>query len=44
MPFITFIYLQGWKKIPTYSSDNETKCFDFYKNYDGEIYINGKSL
>jgi hypothetical protein len=28
--------------IPTYSSDNEIKCFDFYKDYDKKIYINGK--
>ena len=28
--------------IPTYSTDNEIKCFDFYYNYDDKIYINGK--
>ena len=28
--------------IPTYSSDNEIKCFDFYYTYENEIYINGK--
>jgi hypothetical protein len=30
--------------IPTYSSDNEIKCFDFYKDYDKKIYINGKII
>lgn len=30
--------------IPTYSTNNEIKCFDFYKNYDGQIYINGKMI
>ena len=30
--------------IPTYSTDNEIKCFDFYYNYDNKIYINGKLM
>jgi hypothetical protein len=30
--------------IPTYSSNNEIKCFDFYYDYDNNIYINGKLL
>ena len=30
--------------IPSYSSDNEIKCFDFYYNYDNKIYINGKLI
>jgi hypothetical protein len=30
--------------IPTYSTDNEIKCFDFYCNYDDKIYINGKLI
>ena len=30
--------------IPTYSTNNEIKCFDFYKTYDGLIYINGKII
>ena len=30
--------------IPTYSTDNEIKCFDFYKNYDDQTYINGKMI
>jgi hypothetical protein len=29
---------------PTYSTNNEIKCFDFYKNYDEKIYINGKLI
>ena len=29
--------------IPTYSSDNEIKCFDFYYSYD-KIYINGNVI
>ena len=27
-----------------YSTDNEIKCFDFYYNYDKQIYINGKLI
>jgi hypothetical protein len=30
--------------IPTYSSDNEIKCFDFYYDYNDKIYINGKLI
>jgi Zn-dependent M28 family amino/carboxypeptidase len=30
--------------IPTYSSDNEIKCFDFYRDYDKKLYINGKVI
>jgi hypothetical protein len=30
--------------IPTYSTDNEIKCFDFYCSYDNKIYINGKLI
>ena len=30
--------------IPTYSTDNEIKCFDFYYNYNNKIYINGKLI
>lgn len=30
--------------IPTYSTDNEIKCFDFYCGYDNKIYINGKLI
>jgi len=29
---------------PTYSTNNEIQCFDFYKNYDEKIYINGKLI
>lgn len=29
---------------PTYSTNNEIECFDFYKNYDEQIYINGKLI
>ena len=30
--------------IPTYSTDDEIKCFDFYyENYD-KIYVNGKRI
>lgn len=31
------------KIIPTYSTDNEKKCFDFYYYYD-KLYINGKLI
>lgn len=30
--------------IPTYSTDNEIKCFDFYCSHDNKIYINGKLI
>jgi len=30
--------------IPTYSTDNEIKCFDFYYNDDNTMYINGKLI
>ena len=30
--------------IPTYSSNNEIKCFNFYHDYDKKIYINGKII
>ncbi len=29
---------------PIYSTNNEIQCFDFYKNYDEKIYINGKLI
>ncbi len=32
------------KFIPTYSSENEMKCFDYYHDYDDKIYINGKKI
>lgn len=30
--------------VPIYSTSAEIKCFDFYKTYDGNIYVNGKKL
>ena len=30
--------------IPTYSSEDEIKCFDFYYDYNDKIYINGKLI
>lgn len=30
--------------VPTYSSNNEIKCFNFYYDYDNKIYINGKLI
>jgi hypothetical protein len=32
------------KFIPTHSSENEMKCFDFYHDYDDKIYVNGKKI
>jgi len=32
------------KYIPTFSTNDEIKCFDFYKKYDGNIYVNGKMI
>ncbi len=28
--------------VPAYSTENEIKCFDFYRTYDKKIYINGR--
>jgi hypothetical protein len=30
--------------IPTFSTNDEIKCFDFYRNYHGQIYVNGKII
>ena len=30
--------------IPTYSTDDEIQCFDFYYNCDNKIYINGELI
>jgi len=30
--------------VPTFSTNDEPGCFDFYKNFEGEIYINGKVI
>lgn len=30
--------------VPTYSTENEIKCFDFYRTHDNKIYINGKII
>ena len=30
--------------IPTYSTNNEIRCFDFYHDYNNKIYINGKLI
>jgi hypothetical protein len=32
------------EETPTYSTNNEIQCFDFYKSYDEKIYINGKLI
>ena len=41
---IGILSLSANEIIPTYSTNDEIKCFDFYKNYDGQIYINGKNI
>lgn len=41
---IGILSLSANKIIPTYSTDAEIKCFDFYKNEDEQIYINGKMI
>jgi hypothetical protein len=41
---IGILSLSADRIIPTYSTNAEIKCFDFYKNYDGQIYINGKLI
>jgi hypothetical protein len=30
--------------IPTYSTNDEITCFDYYYNYDNKSYINGKLI
>ena len=30
--------------VPTYSTENEIKCFDFYCDYENKIFINGKLI
>ena len=30
------------RNIPIDSTRNEIKCFDFYYDYDGNVYVNGK--
>ena len=30
--------------VPTYSTNNEKKCFDYYHDYDNKIYINGNLI
>jgi hypothetical protein len=30
--------------IPTFSSNKEIKCFDFYNDYDNKTYINGTEI
>lgn len=41
---IGILSLSSDRIIPTYSTNSEIECFDFYKNIEGEIYINGKLL
>ena len=38
---IGVLSLSANENIPTYSTNDEIKCFDFYKNYDGQVYVNG---
>ena len=41
---IGILSLSSDEIIPTYSTNAEIKCFDFYKTFDGKIYINGKLI
>ncbi len=41
---IGILSLSANQIIPTYSTNDEIKCFDFYKDEDDQIYINGKML
>jgi len=41
---IGILSLSTDKNIPTYSTNAEIKCFDFYKNYEGQTYVNGKLI
>jgi hypothetical protein len=42
--FIGILSYSSDHVIPTYSTDNEINCFDFYYNDDNKIYINGKLI
>lgn len=41
---IGILSFSSHKIIPTNSSKNEIRCFDFYYTYDNKTYINGKLL
>ena len=41
---IGILSLSANEIIPTYSTNDEIKCFDFYKNVDGQMYINGNLI
>ena len=41
---IGILSLSANQIIPTYSTNDEIKCFDFYKDEDDQIYINGKMI
>jgi len=41
---IGILSLSSNEIIPTYSTNDEIKCFDFYKNVDGQMYINGNLI
>ena len=41
---IGILSLSANQIIPTYSTNDEIKCFDFYKDEDDQIYINGKMV
>jgi hypothetical protein len=42
--FIGILSFSSNQTIPTYSTTNEIKCFDFYHDYDNKLYINGKII
>lgn len=45
--YVGVISFSNNKYIPTYSSSQEIKCFDFYminQNYKGERYVNGELI
>ncbi len=41
---IGILSLSSHEFIPTYSTDEEINCFDFYYDQDNKIYINGKLM
>ena len=42
--FIGILSFSSDNAISTYSSDSEIQCFDFYRDYENKIFINGKLM
>ena len=42
--FIGVMSFSSNRCIPTFSSDAEIKCFDYYRDYKGSVYLNGVKM